>query len=874
MYGADEGTMTMMLMTTEPRTANTPTPPPSDLQREGPSSSLSREEQLALWRQQKSGKTRRRAKTDKAPAVKPRHAHFNATTKTPCQPINGNDFNASRSNGGTVGSGGNNNHNKRPPLSSSSSSSAKLHPRRAPIPTACGGRRRTTSPSFPTAGTFAAEKRGNGSENLGEPRQQQQRTGAAAKSRRKTISSSRDGGPEGIAALTRRTREPLGTLSRHIQPSYARPTTASSSRFSKTPPGCNDPAGVEDDDDSNNNRDDQHRQGHRRRQHVESPDFEKKAYRPQGVLGIQSPAPIDKSGKTNKKSAQQQVGTPPPNGILSSMLSPAATAWYSLHATGTGTSPALVETELPPSQSAIDCEVFWTNRTIVANTDPAGIERPSSPLTWYSSQSCQYSQESNDLRNYMEDEKDGEEKFDDNNRAVQDDPYGVRTNGATKKKSNVNRGDSPRTNSGVESYPSAGARWHKPQRENDDVDFSVSSTDEDEPLAPRVGAAPAGPIPPASLMKVFQQHFHQNESRPAVTYGGGGSRHDLDTIASSEVDDDEIPLYTSPWKGIVHGPEDDDFVWKKSDSPDFDGEDTLSRQSSRRKDAADLLLPVPSLRHDTDTGRGLLSQSDEDSHGDDEDELDAFDWKHSLSPDYQALRRPHPRTDASDLLLPVPSLRQEFDDNGCSPERPEPSYNLAESEKLSGVGGANEKRGSPTAAVVENIVRTALDAECDKRDEEPIYVGDSKPTDVRSFGLDEHCDDSAKFSGCGVDRPDAGMFSEENGFIGPRDLPKVDGRTVLPIVPEDIALSSKDQEVQELQKQMNQLMREKQTMLNQLASVRKPHEERATPFRDMFQEVRFDDFTSLFHCLPPFSLSNIHVRFWLAFFFRSFKRLA
>jgi hypothetical protein len=172
------------------------------------------------------------------------------------------------------------------------------------------------------------------------------------------------------------------------------------------------------------------------------------------------------------------------------------------------------------------------------------------------------------------------------------------------------------------------------------------------------------------------------------------------------------------------------------------------------------------------------------------------DWRNMMSPeevvdDRRESTQSRRRTDASSLLLPIPSLREELREEK-QPYQPDPMDHIVE--------------------------------ECEQRDD--------------SLGQSD-----SSTSSC--DTKDTSKYAVETVMVPPEAI-KLNERTILAPIEEDCIAAGKGMHaVIALWEKVNKLLVENQKLSDQMFEFRRSSDERTTPFQNVFEEVRGPRWSSL-----------------------------
>ena len=352
---------------------------------------------------------------------------------------------------------------------------------------------------------------------------------------------------------------------------------------------------------------------------------------------------------------------------------------------------------------------------------------------------------------------------------------------------------------------------------------------------------------------------------------------DLIETDSGAADDEQAAV---PQVGLVTDKDDDghnDFIWRQEISPDCQVKSRAARRKTdpiflpkpsplsememelddidataqaEKKDSKLLLVPNQDTAAAFTPKEGLLLRLPDPSPHDSSRatdqttpkeslllaplEDDEFDWRTEISPDFQPKARPERRTDASFLLLPVPSptmaATPTHADQNTAKESPVPAGQSP--TEASTVGDA-----AAAASRVPNVA-TAADAlplECTD------FVQDAATQSEEWAGfLPDEDDDEESVASTGsatVDsHDDEDEWQDRFDFVTSKTSTKLNGRTLLTAVPED-DVGLVDTELDTLRQQFQQMQVERKKLADRLYAFRKSYDDRVGPFRDAFDDV-------------------------------------
>ena len=308
-----------------------------------------------------------------------------------------------------------------------------------------------------------------------------------------------------------------------------------------------------------------------------------------------------------------------------------------------------------------------------------------------------------------------------------------------------------------------------------------------------------------------------------------------------------------------------DFNWEDEDDDGTDGNPKKEEPlKSRRELSGPLLLPIPSLRQDLPT---VLTNNNSSAVRTPSPRFLDDDYS---SPTYV----PPPRRRDSTVLLPIPSLRQELveeNESSSSVKKCQPFGETAKhSPTLPAVMEGNELDTSIISQ--ENNISMVVeleDADADvpfekkKRRESSVLL----PVPSLRNDLDNHLEEREQSDSANntiihspllycsnvpstqhdeEEEVSSGLSKSElnsSGLLSPCPdrpldqimvLPKVEGKSILYQIQEHVPTTSTEHAMLQLQ----QLTIEKEKLANQLHRLRRAYEDRITPFRDVFEEVR------------------------------------
>jgi hypothetical protein len=225
----------------------------------------------------------------------------------------------------------------------------------------------------------------------------------------------------------------------------------------------------------------------------------------------------------------------------------------------------------------------------------------------------------------------------------------------------------------------------------------------------------------------------------------------------------------------------------------------------RRTDSTTIILPIPSLRGDWDSATTPPSNKHDGIFSDDESVFD-------FSPEYMPVRR---RTGSFSLLLPYPSLRDEMTmaskPRGTIEQVPSMRYDVLTQLSTSG----------PSPLSVSPSTRHCLND-----DTTMCATAVAHNSSETKLGNNNNNNSSNN--------------EDYTGTFGPRQIQQVAGRTLLSTIREYVVLQEQQEEpnlqfvtVQEdLEHRINALLVEKKALENKIATLTK--EESLKPFRNVF----------------------------------------
>jgi hypothetical protein len=231
---------------------------------------------------------------------------------------------------------------------------------------------------------------------------------------------------------------------------------------------------------------------------------------------------------------------------------------------------------------------------------------------------------------------------------------------------------------------------------------------------------------------------------------------------------------------------------------------------------------------------------------------DLFDWRENLSPDFQSQKQPvKRRADESLLLLPTPSPIEGLEEIDCQQEE----ALIHTTEAFPGEAILNEKR---------TCIQSSIEVKENNNENSHAFVFDGSHVSTRrKKGRRESLCPKLSHSGKQSFQPDEDFGVEQIGCrespcetTRQQTLPKYNEKTVLYPISECIDTSESDKQFhnicpsyhEEMQNQINLLLIEKRKLQDKIFSNTKDYEERVTPFRSVFDEVRpFQRFCSYTH---------------------------